>query len=303
MKISIILHANCVEQGQTIDEMCAYAVKWGYDGIEFRSKRTGGDETRDNYLDAIARARDRHGLREVCFGSPGPNLMQPDAGARQRATDEYAAFLRTAASRLGVKAVNTFAGQLLNPAPHAPLTDSALHGSAIATEAHYAWAAEGFRQLGPVAEELGLRLALETQRGYLHDTPASALKLVNLIGHAHVGINLDCVCISGQPNPPSVPEILAMLAGHIYYVHLRNICRLASREALRVGLGDGEINHRLLLRLLLRQGYAGPLCIESPRSGDREWFARQDIAYLRTVLAEIDSAAPEAMTNPARPRG
>ncbi len=82
-----------------------------------------------------------------------------------------------------------------------------------------------------------------------------------------------------------------MLAGRIYYVHLRNIYRLANREALRVGLGDGEINHRVLLRLLQRQGYAGPLCIEATRAGDREWFARQDIAYLRAVLAEIDSSA------------
>lgn len=291
MKTSIILHVNCLEQGQTIDEMCACAVKWGYDGIEFRSQRTGVDETRDHYLDAIALARDRHGLPEVCFGSPGPNLMQPDAGARQRATEEYAAFLRAAARRFGVKAVNTFAGPLLNPAPNAPSTDSTFHGSAIATEAHYAWAAEGFRQLGPVAQELGLRLAFETQRRYLHDTPASALKLVQMIGHPAVGINLDYICISGQPNPPSVPETVSMLAGRIYYVHLRNIYRLASRETLRVGLGDGEINHRLMLRLLQRQGYAGPLCIEAPRSGDREWFARQDIAYLRAVLADIGAAA------------
>ncbi len=288
MTPSIILHANCVEQGQTIDAMCALAVRWGYDGIEFRGRRADAAESRGAYFDAIARARDRHRLKVVCFGGPGPDLMQPCAAIRRRETERYAAFLRAAARRFGVQTINTFAGRLRNPAARVPETDSALHGSAIAADDHYAWAAEGFRQLGAVAGSLGMRLAFETQRGYLHDTPASTLKLLRRIGHPAVGANLDYVCISGQPDPPSLPEVADLLRGRIYYVHLRNLVRLDGGERLRVGLGDGEFNYRALLRLLKARGYTGPLCIETPRLGDREWFAQEDLRYLRAVLADLD---------------
>ena len=52
------------------------------------------------------------------------------------------------------------------------------------------------------------------------------------------------------------------------------------------GLGEGEINHREYVQLLLQHGYTGPICIEAPRSGDREWYAQQDLAYIKTVLAD-----------------
>ena len=42
------------------------------------------------------------------------------------------------------------------------------------------------------------------------------------------------------------------------------------------------------MRLLLAAGYDGPLCIEAPRAGDREWFARQDLAYLKAVLRDLE---------------
>jgi hypothetical protein len=37
----------------------------------------------------------------------------------------------------------------------------------------------------------------------------------------------------------------------------------------------------------MRIGYQGPICIEAPRGGDREWFARQDLIYLRSLLDEL----------------
>lgn len=43
----VIMHATCCEQGQTIDEMCANCSKWGFDGIEFRRKRSGVNESID----------------------------------------------------------------------------------------------------------------------------------------------------------------------------------------------------------------------------------------------------------------
>ena len=36
MEWPIIMHVNYCEQGQTIEEICEKAVKWGFDGVEFR---------------------------------------------------------------------------------------------------------------------------------------------------------------------------------------------------------------------------------------------------------------------------
>jgi sugar phosphate isomerase/epimerase len=38
---------------------------------------------------------------------------------------------------------------------------------------------------------------------------------------------------------------------------------------------------------LKEAGYDGPICIEAPRSGDREWFAQADIAYLKALLKDL----------------
>ena len=284
MKPDIILHVNYVEQGQTIDEMCERAVRWGYDGIEFRRKRAGADESPEEYVDAIAAARDAHGLRHVLFGYPGPDLTLPDADARKREVDEVVAFFRLAAKRFDMTVNNTFAGDLHNPAADVPYGDYTCHGSYVATEEMYEWAADGFKTLGPLAEELGFVFAFETHPCYLHDTPASAMKLVEMIGHPAVGVNLDYVNVTVLPDQPDLSGVLDAIGGSLLYIHFKNTDTLASGEHLRVGLGEGQINNRQFLRMLVDRGYEGPICLEAPRPGDREWYARQDMTYMKSLL-------------------
>lgn len=50
---------------------------------------------------------------------------------------------------------------------------------------------------------------------------------------------------------------------------------------------EGEINHREYIKLLKESGYNGPICIEAPRAGDREWYALQDISYLKSIIADV----------------
>ena len=40
-------------------------------------------------------------------------------------------------------------------------------------------------------------------------------------------------------------------------------------------------------KILKQSGYSGFICIESPRKGDREWYAKQDIFYIKQLLEEI----------------
>ena len=287
MDTPIIMHVNYVEQGQTIDEMCARAVRWGFDGIEFRRKRTGVDETPEQYVDAIARAKDKHGMKQILFGAPGPDLMQSDSGERRKELDEFAAFYKLAGKRFDLTVNNTMTGSLLNPDPSISYREYTRQGSFIATEDHYAWAAEGFKVMGEIAADLGFLFAFETHMGYLHDIPASVMKLVEMIAHPSVGVNLDYVNITAIPDQPDLPKTIDMLGDKLFYVHLKNTYAFQISQPLRVGLGEGQVNNREFLRLLKARGYAGPLCIEAPRPGDREWFAQQDMAYLKSVLQDI----------------
>ncbi|HHX39936.1 MAG TPA: sugar phosphate isomerase/epimerase [Armatimonadetes bacterium] len=283
----VIMHVNYCEQGQSLREICCKAAEWGFDGVEFRRKRTGVEEEPEAYLDALAEAVETSGLKHVLFGYPTANLMTPDAGEREREVESAIAFYRSASRRFPILLCNAFSGPLLNPDKSIPYRDYHKQGSGIATEAHYQWAAEGFRVLAPVAEELGFRFAFELHMGYLHDLPASAAKLIEQIDHPAVGANLDYGNIIYFAERPTLAESIRTLAGRLYYVHLKNSVALPTGGRLPTALADGEINHREYLRLLVEVGFEGPICIEAPRPGDREWFAQQDLAYIRSVIRDI----------------
>jgi len=205
----IILHANCVEQGQTILEMCQRAVQWGYDGIEFRRHRGQVQETPGQYLEAIARARQATGLKHVLFGGPGPDFMKADPDARRRDGDECASFYRAAAKLFELSVCNTMTGTLVAPNTHYFEFDK--NGSAVATEEQWQWAVEGFQELGDLAAELGFRFAFETHNCFIHDLPEPARRLVDRIDRPSVGINFDFGNILLNPRGCSLADSFRIL--------------------------------------------------------------------------------------------
>lgn len=291
MKPTIYMHVNYCEQGQSIEDICRKAVDWGFDGVEFRRKRFGIEEDHGKYLDALASGVRKSGLRHVSFGAPGVNLMSGDDQQRDAEVNAAATFYIMAHERFGTTIFNTFAGELRNPDAAIPYYDYPRHGSAIATEQQWRWAIDGFKKIAQRIEPLGIRLAFETHMVYLHDLPEPAKKLVDGIGSKAIGVLLDYANIMLFPNMPPLAMIIETLGDRIYYIHLKNLVqlsRIGGGAHFPIGLADGEINHREFLRCLQRIGYAGPLCIEAPRPGDREWFARQDLAYLNALLKDLN---------------
>lgn len=290
MSLPIIMHVNYCEQGQTIPEMCRKAVGWGYDGIEFRRSRRGVDETPEQYVDLVARSAEEAGLCHVLFGGPGFNMMAADAQARKAEIEEGIRFYKLAAQRVKLTVCNTSSGGLSKKDASAPAWRYDLSGSGAAGEDHYQWAAEGFKELGALAESLGFRLAFETHMGCLADLPAPTKKLLDMIGSPAVGANLDYGNMAYFPSPPTLSDAIATLRGRIYMLHLKNVLSVNvgdHKVCVPCDLGDGVINHREFLNLLREAGFDGPICIEAPRQGDREWFAQQDIHYLKSVLRDI----------------
>jgi sugar phosphate isomerase/epimerase len=287
MSWEVIMHINYCEQGQTIEETCKKAVAWGFDGVEFRRKRSKVDETVEGYLDSIAKGVEKSGLKIVTFGGPGPNLANEDQALREADIEEVIHFYKLATQRFNFSVCNITSGSLLNQDKSIPYIEYEKHGSFIATEEQWKWAVDGFKALGEMATELKFKLALETHMCYIHDLPVAAKKLVDMVDNPAIGINLDYGNAVFFKNKPDLEETIQLVKDNLYYVHLKNSIWLKDESSLRVGLGEGEINHRVYLKLLKSIGYKGPICIEAPRSGDREWYAKQDIKYIRSVIDDI----------------
>ena len=274
MGYAVIMHVNYCEQGQTIEEMCRKAAQWGFDGIEFRSRREKVEETPEEYLDKIEAGVKASGLRQVVFGSPGPALILEDAGERQRHVETAIALYRQAAERFGVRTCNLVTGWL---GIGEPVTDD-----------HWAWQVNGCQDLADALANVDIRFGFETHRGYVHDTIESTRKLVEDIDRPSIGANLDYGNMVHAEGQPSLEETIRIFGGKLHYVHLKNSVRLrGDKGRIATALAEGQINNRRFVQLLMEVGYDGPICVEAPRAGDREWFAQQDLAYIKSVLADL----------------
>lgn len=287
-KTPVLFHINYFEQGQTLERACELARGLGGDGIEFRRKPASFAGSDLEYLDAVSRAVDKQPLEWVSFGAPGIPLMEEDAAEIETELNRAEAFYRKAAERFPLKIINAFSGVLQHPDSSLPYVEYWHHGSAIATDTQWKNAIAGYRRMGALAEELGFKFAFETHGVYLHDTAEAAVRLATESNSDHVGVLWDHANLMLFKNPPTLAETIDMLGPKLFYVHLKNLL-LPPHPGVHVSsLSGGIINIREQLRLLFTAGYDGPLCIEAPRPGDRELFAREDIAYVREVLAGLD---------------
>jgi len=288
MARSIIMHITYCEQGQALADICRKAVDWGFDGVEFRRKRIGVAETSEAYLDELEKGVRASGLKQVLFGYPGPVLTKEDPAEREREVKEAISFYRHVHGRFGVRTVNLLTGGLNNPDERVSYFEYTKHGSSIATESQWQWQVKGCQALADGLKDLPIRFAFETHMVYLHDTIDAVKKLVRLIDRPSIGMNLDYGNIVDFAEHPSLEDALESARGMLYYIHLKNSAAVRGAPGrVATGLGDGEINNRQLLRTLKAMGYEGPICIEGPRAGDREWYAQQDIAYLKGVMRDL----------------
>jgi sugar phosphate isomerase/epimerase len=292
MKNPIMLHVNCFEQDPniTIEEMCRKAVSWGFDGIEFRRKRVNKEETPTAYLDKILEGSKKSGMKHVMFGGPGPQLMQADVKKRQTEIEECLSFYNKAAERFELSICNIMSGPLV--APDVAYHEFDKHGSAIATEEHWAWAKDGFSHLGKLAASNGFKLAFEIHPGYLHDLPASSKELVDKINHKNIGLNLDLGNLTAFTEAIDFSKVIKECGDYLFMLHLKNMYQIPLRKYKKniiCPLSEGVINYRLFFKTLKEHtNFNGPIVIEFPGSGDREYFAVKDIEYLKGLLRNIN---------------
>ncbi|MBN2559223.1 MAG: sugar phosphate isomerase/epimerase [Clostridia bacterium] len=287
MNNKLIMHINYFEQGQSIDRACEKAVRLGFDGVEFRNRRPGAVEGVDEYLGAIYKAAGKHGLGTVMFGGGAPDLMSDDAGVRDETLGYCMDFYPKAHEMFGFEVCNLLIGALINISAEVRYSEFSRHGSFMAETHHWQQAVEGLKKLASIAEKRNFKFAMETHPNFLHDTVDSAMRLARDSGSDSMGVNLDYINANVLPGDISIDDAISKTGDRLYYVHLKNVVKIEGGGRLRTGLGDGEFNNRHILMKLFESGYEHPVCIEAPRQGDREWFATQDAAYIKSLMKEI----------------
>ncbi|MDX1357488.1 MAG: sugar phosphate isomerase/epimerase family protein [Clostridia bacterium] len=286
MDNKIIMHINYCEQGQSLEETCEKAVAWGYDGVEFRSKRFGIEEDMNEYLETIYKAAKKHGLGYILFGGGNPDVINDDPKIRESSLEYCEKFYPRAKEMFGFGVCNLFLGSLLNPSKEIPYAEFEKHGSYIARPEHWKRAEKGLKQLAAIAKKNDFKFAMETHPNYMHDCIDATMKLVEISGSENIGVNLDYINSDAVPGGMGIEDALNAIGDRLYYMHLKNIIKMPGGR-IRLGLGDGEYNNRHILKCLKDSGYKGPICVEAPRQGDREWFAQQDLAYIKSVIKDL----------------
>ncbi len=283
--MKIYMHVNFLETVFPLEEVARRAAAAGYDGIELR----GWDRTEkaplEEYLNRCCGIAQSNKL-DLVFGCKNNGLSKGDA-PRQKALEDLRTVIRIG-SKNGVKVLNVFGEPLISDT--IPYSHFEEIGSGMATDEMKQVTAQYFREAGDIAAEHGVTLALEMHNGYLHDLAAPTLELLKAVDHKNVTANIDFGNIVLNRNNQGMEKELELMAGRIGYVHLKNVItfnRFDSRIFRCVALRDGEINTFLFMRKLLADGYKGPLCIENTFPGDKREFVKEDLEYLKRILAEL----------------
>jgi sugar phosphate isomerase/epimerase len=283
--MKIYMHVNFLETIFPLEEVARRAAAAGYDGIELRGWDRTAKTPLAEYLKRCCGIAESNKL-DLVFGCKNVGYS---AGKAQwdKAMEELQTVIRVGAEH-GVKILNVFGEPLISD--KIPYSHFEEIGSGMATEAVKKATADYFRQAGDFAAKHDVALCFEMHNGYLHDLAAPTLELLKAIDHKNVKANIDFGNIVLNRNNQGMEKELDLMAGRIGYVHLKNVItlnRFDSRIFRCVALRDGEINTFLFMRKLLENGYSGPVCIENTFPGDKREFVKEDLEYLRRIVAEL----------------
>ncbi|MBE6590387.1 MAG: sugar phosphate isomerase/epimerase [Ruminococcaceae bacterium] len=294
MNNPIIMQINYAELAggsfgrRSIGDVCAFAKGLGFDGIEFRGKiPTDLDLSFREYAEKIAKGKRESGLSDILFGF---NLLDcTNEEKRDAQIEDMIEKAKIVREVCGADVCNVSGAWISAREAGTPWYRYDLCGSYAAEARDWDLTADAFSRMAPTLEKIGLRFAFETHMGYVHDLPASARRLVDMIGSPMIGINLDYGNTVYFKERPTTEEAIDTCGDKLFYTHLKNSVSIPGSENLRLptALGEGEINHRAYMQKLVDVGYTGRIGIEAPRQGDRIWYAKCDMAYMKDLLADF----------------
>ena len=149
--------------------------------------------------------------------------------------------------------------------------------------------AHSLERLGPIAEELGVFVALEPLNPTILNiesgiwTVDQALDLIDAAGNERIGLCLDSWNVWQQPG---LETAIARAGNRIFSVQLSD-WRTPRSLADRLVPGDGDIPLETIVDAARKAGFAGPLTVEifSDKVPDALWHGDLDDVLQRSVSA------------------
>ncbi|HLZ06987.1 MAG TPA: sugar phosphate isomerase/epimerase family protein, partial [Chloroflexota bacterium] len=264
----------------------------GFAGIEIANNTVGGPTATASAVRDFRAELEDNGVPCVCVRGGG-GLDNPRYAAENRQRLEEAI---TFASLMRTPLVNTTVGGPTDKdRPGHFVGDPISQGSSrLAHPSDYEVTANGFREAGHRAADLGIEISVEVHQNSIVDNSWSALHLVNLIDLPNVGVNPDLGNILWTYEKPeeSSEDAIRALAPRAKYWHCKNLKRVHIPENrhvifLRVPLGEGDIDYRFAISAMAAAGYQGYLAVEGTRDGDHLTLDTRSITYAREILASI----------------
>lgn len=275
--MQIVMHSYTFRT-YDLDEAFRSAKRFGWDGIELQPCHF--DRTRfETELPAAVALGQSHGVPILCVDSGG-DVISDDSKAVEATIARVEKELEVCAAN-GITLINGGVGALRGDS-----SEYGANGSVLATDIHYARAADAYRHLGTVAARLGITIVFEIHMFSLHDTIASTARLLEEIGLDNVKANPDPGNMFATSTAERDPRALEQLAGRIGYFHFKNCQALPGNQwNYSVKLADGHIDLYKWMDVLLKLGFAGPVCVEYCGVGDPHVAAEEDRLYMDKMLS------------------
>lgn len=310
-----------------LEELCAKAKSFGYDGLELACCENHLDIGRLSpaYIDEVKNTVEKYGLSVCAIGNHSvgqcvcdpvdsrhkailPSRLWGDGdpeGVRQRAAQEMIRCAE-AAKMLGVNTVIGFTGS--------PIWHMLYAFPPVSQEEVQAGYGEFARRFLPILDayrDLEIRFALEVHPTEIAFDIASARRTLEAVDyHPAFGFNYDPSHMGYQG--VDYLGFIRRFPDRIFHVHMKDVWwsdipaeagvfggHTAFGEDGRYwdfrSVGRGKIAFEEIIRLLNRIGYAGPLSVEWEDSGmDREHGAAEACEYVRKIDFPASSIAFDA---------
>lgn len=165
-------------------------------------------------------------------------------------------------------------------------------GSAQASRALRARILADLRHCAEVAQDHGLRIAVETHPGTLADTPAATRALLAALGHPALGVNFDVLHVWEAGADPL--QAHAALARDVLHFHLKSVTARSKLGVFAPGNVHDPQGHREGICPLFDGAldYASILsALPTEAEGSLEWFGADPAAAMRADLGRIRALA------------
>ena len=148
------------------------------------------------------------------------------------------------------------------------------------------------RHCAEVAQDHGLRIAVETHPGTLADTPAATRALLAALGHPALGVNFDVLHMWEAGADPL--QAHAALARDVLHFHLKSVTARSKLGVFAPGNVHDPQGHRVGICPLFDGAldYASILlALPAEAEGSLEWFGADPAAAMRADLGRIRALA------------